>query len=242
MSYDYFDDEYYGNTDTVSYCRWHFNRFGAESTAKSLGIPTQLAYRIGTSGLPGKTKISEIDTFDKLKELERKIESARNAIIKKSNFQEKFHKTNSRKLKVRLNKLFDSPKMYVLRNLLEAEEYNIKAKDCPYKYQDYNYAKKSECLLMAITRLTETGWDFWWQPCKEGLANYIFYVELPCGQVSWHGTATEDMKSVPMDDSRKWDGSMAVTLPRIIETIVTLCPSILNEPFDKKKCLMELAT
>lgn len=233
-------DEYYGPKDTVSYCRWLYNRFSVNHVSEELHMPIELVNYIGNVDIPGKTKLSDIPDMETAKNLYRHIKQVRNAQDEKSIFQSKFHENDSRKMKIRLNKLCDIPQIYVLRQLMEAEEFNIKAKDCIYKYRDYNYEKKGECLKNAISMLPETSWKFWWQRCSDGLARYIFYVELPGGQVSWHGTCLSDMDGVPIDDNRNWDGVMAVTLPRIIKSATILCPSLLAAKFNKDLCLSEI--
>lgn len=237
-NYDY--DDYSGPKNTVSYCRWLCNRFPMKQVSEELHIPVELANYLRNVDIPGRTKLAEIPTMEKAQTLYRHIKKIRNAREEKSAYQSEFHEKDSRKMKIRLNKLCDIPEIYVLRQLMEAEEYNIKAKDCIYKYRDYNYEKKGVCLQNAISKLPETSWKFWWHGCSEGLARYIFYVDLPGGQVSWHGTNQSDMDNVPKDKDRHWDGALAVTLPRIVRSVGILCPSLLLDKFDRTLCLDEI--
>ena len=237
---DYVYDEYYGSKDTVSYCRWLSNRSAIKQVSEELHIPVELLNYIRSVAIPGKTKLSDIPDMESAKNLYHRIKKIRNAQDAKAVFQSKFHENDSRKMKLRMNKLCEIPEMYVLRQLMEAEEFNIKAKEGLYKYQDCNYGKKVECLRNAISKLPETQWKFWWQGCSEGLARYIFYVELPGGQVSWHGTDTADMVDVPKDKDREWDGALAATLPRIIHSVQQLCPSLMVDKFNKDTCTAEI--
>jgi hypothetical protein len=238
--WDYYDDDdYYGSHDTVSYCRWLYNRTSAKHVAKELGISNELAGYIGNSLIPGRICLSEIPDMETAKRLYADVKKNREAQERKSEFQQSFHEGNSRRMKIRLNKLSDIPEAYVLRQLMEAEEFNIKAKDCIYKYKDYNYLKKSECLRNAIARLPKTGWRYWWQR-GTGVTAYIFFVELPEGQVSWHGMEEGDMAGVSFEKRDLWDGARAVTLPRIVLSVNRLCPSLLADKFNRESCAEEL--
>lgn len=68
--WDYYDeDDYYGSHDTVSYCRWLYNRTSAKHVAKELGISTDLAGYIGNSLIPGRIRLSEIPDMETAKRL-----------------------------------------------------------------------------------------------------------------------------------------------------------------------------
>lgn len=238
--WDYYDDDdYYGSHDTVSYCRWLYNRTSAKHVAKELGISTELAGYIGNTLIPGRIRLSEIPDMETAKRLYADVKKDREAQERKSEFQQSFHEGNSRRMKIRLNRLSDIPEAYVLRQLMEAEEFNIKAKDCPYKYKEYNYLKKAECLRNAIVRLPKTGRRYWWQR-GTGVTAYIFFVELPEGQVSWHGMEEGNMAGVFFEERDLWDGARAVTLPRIILCVNRLCPSLLADKFNREACAAEL--
>ena len=69
----------------------------------------------------------------------------------------------------------------------------------------------------------------------------IFYVELPGEiQVSWHGMSVSDMEGVPETMYKEWDGQVASTLPKIVKCIGNVCPALLEEKFDRKKCSARL--
>ena len=238
--YDWYPDEFYGDYDSVAYCRWLYNRFGAEHTASVLKFPKKLVDIIGNSRIPGRTQLSEVNSIKSAEKLKESIDTNNNTIEKKTEFQKEFHNKNSRKIKIRLNKLSEIPQMYVLRNLIEAEEHNIKAKVASYKYREEHYSKKVEYIRNALTQLPNISWNYWYQRKTDGKAKYIFFVETPAGQVSWHGTDLEEMKKVPNIQEDKWDKARAVTLPRLLESVYKLCPSILKEQFNKEKLKAEI--
>jgi hypothetical protein len=240
--YDYYDrDEFFGPKDTVTYARWLYNRYGARKVAKQFHISDNMAERIGTSSLPGSTKVDELETEDDIDEKESEIYARKAAKSINAYQMKQFHNGNSRKLKIRLNKLAENDTAFVLRKLIETEDYNIKAKECYFDYIQYNYDKKSENLVAAIERLSKMDWKYWWADDQEGTASYIFYVVLPTGkQVSWHGMHIKDVENVPKDNDAEWDGELSSTLPKLLECVEAVCPSINEEKFDKKKCLDEL--
>ena len=240
--YDYYDrDEFFGPKDTVTYARWLYNRYGAKKVAKQFKISEYMAERIGTSSMPGSMKVAEIEDDDEIDEIESEIYARKTARFNNVVQLKQFHRGNSRKLKIRLNKLAENDTAFVLRKLIEAEDYNIKAKECYFDYVQYNYDKKSENLVSAIERLSRMDWKYWWADDKEGTASYIFYVVLPTGrQVSWHGMHMKDVENVPKDNDAEWDGELSSTLPKLLECVEAACPSISLEKFDKKKCLSEL--
>ena len=179
---DYYDrDEFYGPKDTVTYARWLYNRYGAGKVAKQFHISADLAEMIGESSIPGSTKVAglEEDDIEEFEDCRYERQAARYENVR--NVHE-FRDDNSRKIKIRLNKLADNDTAFVIRKLIETEEFNIKAKECPFKYSDYNYAKKSENLVAALNRLKEMDWKYWWADDTEGQANYIVYVVLPNGK------------------------------------------------------------
>lgn len=249
------DDEFCGSRDTVTYARWLYNRYGAGSVSEHFGVTRYFAERLGTSSVYGGTAVSELKgDIKELNRLEREA-AAREAereerwytqmqvnAVNNRNL-ESFREGGSRKLKVRMNRLMDIPAVFVLKKLLEAEEFNIAAKDCYYKYVDYNYGKKGQKLREAIEKLPDTGWHYWWQRDADGVASYIFYVELPGGvQVSWHGMDLDDMEGVPETMYREWDGQRASTLPKLIDCIKSICPGLVADKFDNKKCREEIAS
>ena len=240
--YDYDYDDFYGPKDTVTYARWLFNRYGAEGIAEHFHVDKHFAWRLGNSDLPGGIKVASLEgSISEIEEIEERIEERHCAAFENQCNLEEFRKHGSRKLKVRMNRLMDYKEIFILKKLLEAEEFNITAKDCYYKYMDYNYGKKSERLLEAIGKLKETDWHYWWQDDEDGNASYIFYVELPGEiQVSWHGMDASDMKDVSKIKYKDWDGQMASTLPKIVECIKRLCPALMDEKFDQKKCRLQL--
>lgn len=236
------DDDFYGPKDTVTYARWLFNRYDADGIADHFHVDKHFAWRLGNSDLPGGIKVASLEgKVENIDAVEERIEDRHAAAFMNAEQLADFRKNGSRKLKVRMNRLMDCPEIYVLKKLLEAEEFSITAKECIYKYRDYNYGKKSERLKEAIEKLPDTGWHYWWQRDEEGQAEYIFYVELPGEiQVSWHGMSVSDMKGVPETLYKEWDGQVASTLPKIVKCIGDVCPAILEEKFDRKKCLGQL--
>lgn len=237
---DYDRDEFYGPKDTVTYARWLYNRYGAKEVASHFHISNHLAELIGCSSVPGYLKAADLDE-EELNDIEEsKFEREQAKYINSRNLRI-FHEGNSRKLKIRLNKLADNDTAFVLRKLIEAEDFNIKAKECYFDYIQYNYDKKSENLVAAIGRLGKMNWKYWWADDTEGLASYIFYVVLPTGkQVSWHGMNDKDMENVPKDNDAEWDGELSSTLPKLVDCVKYVCPSIYDDKFSKKKCLDEL--
>ena len=244
---DYYYDEwdraeFYGPKDTVTYARWLYNRYGAGKVAKQFHVSPDFAEALGNSDLPGGIKVASLEgKVENIDAIEERIEDRHAAAFMNAEQLADFRKNGSRKLKVRMNRLMDHPEIYVLKKLLEAEEFSIAAKECIYKYRDYNYDKKSERLKEAIEKLPDTGWHYWWQRDEEGQAEYIFYVELPGEfQVSWHGMSVSDMEGVPETMYKEWDGQVASTLPKIVKCIGNVCPAILEEKFDRKKCSARL--
>lgn len=241
--YDDWDrDEFYGPKDTVTYARWLYNRYGAGKVAKQFHVSPDFAEALGNSDLPGGIKVASLEgKVENIDAIEERIEDRHAAAFMNAEQLADFRKNGSRKLKVRMNRLMDHPEIYVLKKLLEAEEFSITAKECIYKYRDYNYDKKSERLKEAIEKLPDTGWHYWWQRDEEGQAEYIFYVELPGEiQVSWHGMDVSDMTGVPETMYKEWDGRVASTLPKIVKCIGNVCPAIVEEKFDRKKCSEQL--
>lgn len=240
--YDYDYDDFYGPKDTVTYARWLFNRYGADGIVEHFHVDKHFAWRLGNSDLPGGIKVASLEgKAENIDAIEERIEDRHAAAFMNAEQLADFRKNGSRKLKVRMNRLMEYPEIYVLKKLLEAEEFSITAKECIFKYRDYNYGKKSERLKEAIEKLPDTGWHYWWQRDKEGQAEYIFYVELPGEiQVSWHGMSVSDMKDVPETMYKEWDGQVASTLPKIVKCIGDICPAILEEKFDRKKCSGQL--
>ena len=238
---EYYDDDYdafYGPKDTVTYARWLYNRYGADGVASHFRVSRTFAVVLGNCSLPGGIRVATLGgSEDAIYAMEDRIDDRRAVAFENSDNLERFRRTGSRKLKVRMNRLIDIPEIFVLKRLLEAEEYNITAKDCYYKYVDYNYGMKGSKLREAISKLPSTGWPYWWQRDADGLASYIFYVELPGGtQVSWHGMDMGDMEGVPEDNDREWDGLVASTLPKLVGCIVRVCPPLLEDKFDSKRC------
>lgn len=72
--------------------------------------------------------------------------------------------------------------------------------------------------------------------------DYVFYVVLPTKeQVSWHGSDIEDMKNVIKNEKFEWDGKLASTLPKLIDCLKYMCPSVFEEKFSIEKCKTELS-
>lgn len=240
---DYDDRDYdvfYGPKDNATYARWLYNRKGAHAVAKHFHITTDTAYMLGESCIPGSTKVDGI-TEDAIAEMENSVIERRILLEQNLINAINFHKNGSRRLKIRMNRMAHIPAVYVLRQLLEAEEYSIKAKNCPFDYVDYNYDKKSECIRNAISRLPDTGWRYWWQDDMDGGMAYIFYVQLPDGaQVSWHGADISDMNGVNKDNTIPWDGQLASTIPKLVNFIQKLCPSICGDKFNRTACEHEI--
>ena len=127
--------------------------------------------------------------------------------------------TFSKKLRSRLAGLKARPEVRVLRNLINAETANIRAKFDSWN-ETRNYSAKRRYLRAAIADLPATGWKFYFQKSYPGthVGNYVFYVVLPGGlQVSWHGLDwNSDMEGVPEDYGTPWDGVQGVTLERLV--------------------------
>lgn len=245
-NYDYFDDfEFHGDTSTISYLRWLYNRYGYEKVIKEFKLERKLADKLGNSDFPGKIKVSMVDTIEKYIAYKNTMNMNRQKreFVNTQNNDNlmKFRMQNSRRIKVRLNKFLDYDIIFILRNLIDAEEANIAAKNTYGKYVEYNYNKKSACIKEAIAKLKTSTLDYFWQSDNEKQASYIFYVILPTGaQVSWHGMNDSDMDGVPKNNFKKWDGKLASTLPKLIDCVFKIIPSINDEKFDKKKCELEI--
>lgn len=241
--YDYEYDDFYGPKDTVTYARWLFNRYGTDGIVKHFHVDKHFAWRLGNSDLPGGIKVASLEgKVENIEAIADRIEDRQAAAYMNAEQLADFRKNGSRKLKVRMNRLMDHPEIYVLKKLLEAEEFSITAKECIFKYRDYNYGKKSERLKEAIEKLPETGWHYWWQRDEEGQTEYIFYVELAGEiQVSWHGMSVSDMEGVPETMYKEWDGQVASTLPKIIKCITNICPAIVENRFDRNKCSEQIS-
>ena len=245
MDYDYFEDEFYGNTNSVSYARWLYNRGEIYRLAKEYCINEKLAEYIGTSNIPGYIKITDLksqkDVDDIQEEIYRKNKKKNDVIVHNNSNVEEFREMNSRKIKLRLNKLLDNDYVYVIRKLIDAEEASIAAKNTYGKYVEYNYNKKSKCISEAIEKLKNTNLYYCWQEDKEYGMDYVFYVVLPTKeQVSWHGSDIEDMKNVIKNENFEWDGKLASTLPKLIDCLKYMCPSVFEEKFNIEKCKTEL--
>lgn len=150
IDYDYFEDEFYGNTNSVSYARWLYNRGQVYRLAKEYRINEKLAEYIGASDIPGYIKITDIksqkDVDDIQEEIYRKNKKKNDVIIQNNSNLEEFREMNSRKIKLRLNKLLDNDYAYVIRKLIDAEEASIAAKNTYGKYVEYNYNKNQNIL------------------------------------------------------------------------------------------------
>ena len=188
---DYYYDEwdraeFYGPKDTVTYARWLYNRYGAGKVAKQFHVSPDFAEALGNSDLPGGIKVASLEgKVENIDAIEERIEDRHAAAFMNAEQLADFRKNGSRKLKVRMNRLMDHPEIYVLKKLLEAEEFSIAAKECIYKYRDYNYGKKSERLKEAIEKLPDT--------TKERLQTIIGSMVVP-------GT------TVNTDDSKSYNG------------------------------------
>ena len=49
------------------------------------------------------------------------------------------------------------------------------------------------------------------------------------------------MEGVPKVMYREWDGQVASTLPKLVDCIGRICPVLLAEKFNAKKCREEIA-
>ena len=246
IDYDYFEDEFYGNTNSVSYARWLYNRGQVYRLAKEYRINEKLAEYIGASDIPGYIKITDIksqkDVDDIQEEIYRKNKKKNDVIIQNNSNLEEFREMNSRKIKLRLNKLLDNDYAYVIRKLIDAEEASIAAKNTYGKYVEYNYNKKSKYIREAIEKLKNTNLYYCWQEDKEYGMDYVFYVVLPTKeQVSWHGSNIDDMKNVIKNEKFEWDGKLASTLLKLINCLKYMCPSVFEEKFSIEKCKTELS-
>lgn len=236
VDYDKLEENFCGDTETVAYARYLMNRGGWDAFCALIPAKYQgIAETALDEDVPGSVELNRVEEFLAAKEKREESDTQKRLFL--YDFRD-----YSRKFKLRMSKMKDLLKMRVLKNLLDAEEANIAAKNCYRDYIAANYERKRRFLKQAIADLPQTGWPYWYHKTNDGFTAYIFYVELPGGlQVSWHGTDIADMKGVCENKSRKWDGVVGVTLERIVECVQTLCPSIMEDKFNRTKCANEFA-
>lgn len=172
----------------------------------------------------GRTTIEEVKTrFPELIQ-ERKEEDKRKREAEKKNRdlvkmlhekRENMCGAGTRKVKLFLNKrIKQGDKLAELyRIALETEDYNIKAKETLYYYQDKVYYKKHQYILKLVELCRSMEIVHGWQPSDVRGVNVVVYFELPgVEQISFHTTMTEEEKaSVPMYEGT-WDGKQLSTL------------------------------
>jgi hypothetical protein len=126
----------------------------------------------------------------------------------------------TRKLKLFLNKLIKQgdTTAALYRTVLEAEDFNIKAKDTRLDYKEKVYEKKHEEIHKLIELCREYGVTFGKQLSDVRDTRYVVYFELPnMEQISFH-TDLIDAGKIP-DYTKEWDGKRCSTLGKIENAI-----------------------
>ena len=237
IEYDEYDcdggeDNFFGDTGSVSYVRYLCNFKYIGEVASQLHISKELVDYLSTSRVPGKTKFRDLTIESATKMEEKKIDSHMATEVNFKHLAKARTEAcgiGTRKLKIRLNNLFkktgDSEVM-AIRYLLEAEDANITAKATYFSYRDKVYQRKSDALKSACEIIENTGWKYGHIKDSEMTAMYLLYIYLPNGiQVSWH--LNEDWVKRISKIECEWDRQLASTLPKILNYIEEKYPEIL---------------
>lgn len=127
---------------------------------------------------------------------------------------------DTRNVKLLLNKLSKTdPVAMVYRYLLEAEDYNIKAKDTYGEYSDKCYNKKSEFIDKSVEVCRQNNFSFGITKSDVPGVSHIIYFDIPgCEQISFHTTLNnpQDYPSY----NKEWDGIVNSTLAKIESAIM----------------------
>lgn len=131
---------------------------------------------------------------------------------------------DTRNIKLMLNKIGKTnPVALAIRYLLEAEDYNIKAKESYGEYRDKNYEKKSEFVEKALDVCLENNFKCGWQDSDLPNISHVVYFDIPgVEQISFHqDLSSEYLERCPEYDS-EWDSLVNSTLPKIEKAIKKL--------------------
>lgn len=169
--------------------------------------------------------------YERAAEEARKIEELRrNAAKKNQQLSVLLHKKRedmcgigTRKVKLFLNSLVrKGDKVAELyRMALEAEDFNIKAKESTPYYKDRVYAQKHGCIQKLMELCKAEGVKFGWQASDVRKTNSVVYFELPgMEQISFHSDFTKSEKEAIPKYRREWDGKVMSTLGKIEDAIL----------------------
>lgn len=128
---------------------------------------------------------------------------------------------DTRNIKLMLNKIGKTdPVALAIRYLLEAEDYNIKAKESYGEYRDKNYEKKSEFVEKALDVCLENNFKCGWQDSDLPNISHVVYFDIPgVEQISFHqDLSSEYLERCPEYDS-EWDSLVNSTLLKIEKAI-----------------------
>lgn len=237
--YDYnIDDEYHRIIDShknvkdvynVSMLRHYLNCWGLTKELKNyLGFNEDEIENI-IEYCKGSVYIKELrNNYDGIiaEEIERnnKIEERKynqyELILQLKSYRDNFCGIGTRKVKLMLNKLGKTnPVALAYRYALEAEDYNIKAKETYGKYVDKNYNMKAVWLDKLIELCNINGFKYGIADSDVPNVSHIIYFEIDgCEQISFHTTLYNDSK-YPIYD-KEWDGKVNSTLPKLEAAIL----------------------
>lgn len=129
----------------------------------------------------------------------------------------KFAGIGTRKVKLKLNRLFPNSLAKAFRLALEIEDCSILGKKYIGSEWSLKKFKQKADLIESLCRLCEiNGWEYGKQPSNNGHTTYIIYFELPgCEQISFHTNL-----SIKVPNYRKeWDGKRNSTLFKLENAI-----------------------
>ena len=252
--YDYFDDyEYDQDTEygriatdsnnlkdvkTVSMLRHYINCWGFPKKLKEHLKPlTESQIEDIVRYCYGSITIKELkkgfdDVMDRIfKEYQEQEERKLNKIRLIEQLKEKrnnFCGIDTRNIKLILNKLGKTdPIALTYRYLLEAEDYNIKAKEAKGDYIEKNYKKKAEFINKVVELCKTNDFTYGIQESDVAGVTHIIYFDIPgCKQISFH-TDIENSSDFPVYNG-EWDGLINSTLLKLEEAIMTKYPEEIN--------------
>lgn len=132
----------------------------------------------------------------------------------------------TKRTKLFLNKISQTdPMAKLLRILLEAEDFNVKAK-FTNKVQDLYYYYKRKYIREAIAICKDNNITYGLQPSNVDTTSHIIFFDLPGDrQISFHNTfSEEEIASIPVYE-KEWDRKESSTLPKLQATINSLYQS-----------------
>lgn len=179
----------------------------------------------------GRTTIEELRTrfLELIQQRKEEEKRKREAERKNRELTKQLHEkrenmcgVGTRKVKLLLNKMIkQGDKIAELyRIALETEDYNIKAKETLYYYQDKVYRKKHEYILKLVDLCRSMDVVHGWQSSDVHGVNAVMYFDLPgVEQISFHTAMTEEEKNAIPTYPSEWDGKRLSTLWKLEEAI-----------------------